>query len=190
MFALGAVGTSAYWTDTATVTGTSINAGSMDLQVAASTAGPWNAVGTGANWTGATHVAVANLTPSESYAFNLGVRNFGDADFTYSATVTQGTSPAWGFSSGVITVQFFRGGGPSTDVTYPIQQDCGVGTSLGPAVAVTNGNSALFNAAEGLNKGANQSLCLRVAMTPAAGNANQGMSGQLRFDFTANQVTS
>jgi len=189
LLVLGAVGTTAYWTDTVVVTGPSIASGSMDLQVAASTGGTWQAVGTGTNWTGATHIAVSNLTPSESYAFPLAVRNVGQANLTFTATLTRGAAPAWGFVDGAITVQVFRGGTPSADTTYPIQQVCSGGTSLGPAVAPTSGNLNVVTG-EALAAGTSQGLCLMVTMVSEATNANQGKSGSLRLDLTATQVTS
>lgn len=190
VFALGATGTAAYWTDTATVTGGTITSGTMDLQVAASSAGPWQAVGTDTDWTAATHIAVNDLTPSESYAYNLTVRNVGAADFRLTATVAQGATPAWGFTPGTITVELFRGGTPSAVSTYPIQQQCSGGVPLGSAVPVTAGNTVVITTPERLDGAASLTLCVKVTMIAGADNTNQDKSGQLRFDFTANQVTS
>lgn len=186
---LGAVGTSAYWTDTVSIAGGRIAAGTMDLQLAQTTAGPWGAVGSGTAYD-ASYLTVSNLAPAEAYAFPIAVRNVGDADFTYSATVTQGASPAWGFTSSAITVQLFAGAPDTTDTTYPIQQSC-AGSPLAAAATVTQGSAAVIAPARRLNAGAvDGQLCVLIAMIPSADNANQGKQGQLRFDFSANQVTS
>jgi predicted ribosomally synthesized peptide with SipW-like signal peptide len=189
LLALGAVGTAAAWTDTAQVDAGAIASGSMDLQVAQTTAGPWSAVGTDAAYA-ATHVTISNLTPSEAYAFPLAVRNVGAADFTYTATVRQGASPAWSFVGDPITVQLFAGTANTTDATYPVQQACG-GTALAPAATVVVGATTVVTTPRRVNKGASDSqLCLLVTMVTSADNANQGKQGQLRLDLTATQVTS
>ncbi|MEZ0580025.1 SipW-dependent-type signal peptide-containing protein [Nocardioides sp. MH1] len=187
--ALGVTSTSAYWTDDAVVPSGQIASGSMDLQVSNDNT-TWGAVGPGTAHS-ATHITVANLTPSEAYAFPLFVRDVGQADFTYTATVTQGASPAWGFVGTPITVQVYAGAPNTTDTTYPIQQSCG-GTALtASAVTVTASSSSVMTAARRIGKGASDAqLCVLVSMVSSATNTNQGKQGQLRFDLTATQVTS
>ncbi|GAA3542121.1 SipW-dependent-type signal peptide-containing protein [Nocardioides daeguensis] len=189
LLAFGAVGTSAYWTDTATVTGSTITSGSMDLQVAQTTAGPWGAVGTDTAYS-ASHITISDLTPSEAYAFPLAVRNVGAADFTYGATATQGASPAWGFVDTPITVQVFAGSPVTTDTTYPIQQTCS-GTQLAAAATVTTGDTTVIPNTRRLDKGVTDAqLCVLVSMVSTADNSNQGKQGQIRLDLAATQVTS
>ncbi|WP_281291020.1 SipW-dependent-type signal peptide-containing protein [Nocardioides antri] len=184
--ALGAVGTSASWTDTASLTTGPLTGGAMDLQLQTATAGV-GAVGLGTNHTEA-EIAAPNLTPSESKAFAFTVRNVGNADFTYGATVTQ--TGTWTFTAGAITVQLFSGGAPSTDTTYPVQEACAGGTPITTAVAVTSTNTVVIPTTRALVKNTNDSLCLVVAMATSADNTNQGKQGTLKLDFTANQVTS
>jgi len=187
---LGAVGTSAYWTDSATVTGGTITSGTMDMQVAQTTAGPWGAMDLGTDYS-AGHIAVSNMVPGGSAAFSLAVQNVGDADFTYTAAVTQGSSQTWGFVSTPITVQLFRGGTPTnSSIGFPPSGTCPGGTSLGPAVTVTNGASQVLTNPERVDHGASEALCVVVAMSPNAVNDNQGKQGQLQFNLTATQVTS
>jgi predicted ribosomally synthesized peptide with SipW-like signal peptide len=183
---LGAVGTSAAWTDTASLTTGPITSGAMDLQLETATAGV-GAVGLGTNHT-ATEIAASNLTPSESKAFAVTVHNVGNANFTYGATVTQ--TGTWTFSAGAITVQLFSGGTPSTDTTYPVQEACTGGTAITTAVTVTSGSTTVIPSTRALSKATNDSLCLVVAMATSADNTNQGKQGTLRFDFSAAQVTS
>jgi predicted ribosomally synthesized peptide with SipW-like signal peptide len=189
VFALGVTGTTAYWTDTATISAGTITAGSMDMQLSNNNSS-WSAVGTGTGHT-AGHIEVPDLTPSESYAFSLYIRNIGDADFNYTATVTRGTSPSWNFTGDPITVQFFKNASPTSDSSYPIQRTCSGGSSLGSAQTVTSGNNSVVPNPERLDQNAaSQTLCVVVAMSSSAGNGNQGKQGQLRFDFSAVQVTS
>ncbi|NYJ01600.1 putative ribosomally synthesized peptide with SipW-like signal peptide [Nocardioides thalensis] len=190
VLALGVAGTTAYWTDTAAVSTGPVTSGAMDLQVAQTTAGPWGAVGTGTAFS-ASHVTVPNLTPSEAYAFPLAVRNVGQADFTYTATVTQGGSPAWTFVGTPIQVQLYAGSPVTVDTTYPVQQTCG-GTALTASpVTVTAGSTIVTSAARRVDAGATDAqLCVLVSMVSTADNANQGRQGQLRFDLSATQVTS
>ncbi|PPF91272.1 hypothetical protein C5C03_00135 [Clavibacter michiganensis] len=177
--------TSAFWTDTSTATTGVITAGIMDLQL--KTTAPVGAVGPGTAYS-ATDIAVANITPSESRSYPVTVKNVGDANFTYSATVTRSTTRAWGFADGSVTVQFFTGVPDSSDVTYPIQQTC-TGTAVTTAQAVSAANSVVVTT-QAVPAGAERALCAVVAMTAAAPNTDQGKSGALRFDFAATQTTS
>lgn len=190
---LGAVGTSAYWTDTATITGGTIQAGKMDLQVAQTTAGPWNSTApSNADWADA-DIAVSNLVPGGSQAFPLAVRNFGDADFKLTSTVKQGTSTGspWGFVGNPIAVHLYRGGIPTNSSTsFPPSGTCQGGSSLGSAATVTASGSPLITTPEPVTHGNSEALCLVVSMDPNAGNDSQGASGQLSFLFKADQVTS
>jgi hypothetical protein len=177
----------AYWSDTATVQGGTLTSGSMDMQLSANGT-TWGAIGLGTAFDDSAVITASNLTPSESYAFTLSLRNVGQADFTYSATVSQGST--WTFVSTPITVRFFAGGTPSTDTTYPLQHTCSGGTALGSVTTVGASATGVFTAARRLNAASSDQLCLEVAMATAADNTNQGQSGILRFDFAATQVTS
>lgn len=185
VFALGAVGTSAYWTDTATITGGTITSGSMDLQLQTPSSASWVHVGSGTSATDAT-LAIGNLTPNEYHAFDVAARNVGNADFTYTATVAQAGS--WTYVNTPITVQFFTGGRVGAeDTSYPIQETCS-GTALA-TVPVAAGPTTVIPSRP-LALGASEQLCVRVGMVQDATDTNQNKSGQLRFDFTATQVTS
>ncbi|MEX0428698.1 hypothetical protein AB3X52_13800 [Nocardioides sp. DS6] len=183
--ALTTNGSWAFWTDSSTVTGGALTAGTMDLQL--QTTNPNGAVGLATAYS-ASDIAVSGLTPSEARAFPVTVKDVGNADFTYAATVTQGTSPSWGYAAGDITVRFYAGTPDTSDTTYPIQQTCG-GTALTAAVAVGTSGTTVIPSRR-LAAGASESLCVVVTMATTASNADQGQSGSLRFDFTATQVTS
>lgn len=188
VLALGAVATSASWSDTATVTSGPIGSGTMDLQlqVPRSTT-TWELVGTGGSLTD-TSLAISDLTPGESQAFNLAARNVGQPTLTYSATVSQ-ASP-WSYSGDPIQVRFYAGAVARATNTsaYPRSGSCS-GTALGAAVTVTSAPVAVV-AARTLVAGAGEQLCVVVSMVTAAANDNQGRTGTLKLDFAAAQVTS
>lgn len=183
--ALSSGATSAFWTDTSAATTGAITSGAMDLQL--QTTNPTGAQGLGTAYD-ASDIAVTAITPAESRAFPITVKNVGDANFTYSATVTRSTSRAWGFADGSITLQLFTGTPDKSDTTYPVQQTCS-GTALTAAQLVGTGNTTIAPN-QSLAAGGSRTLCAVVAMVTAAPNSDQGKSGVLRVDVSAAQVTS
>lgn len=178
----GSIGTYAYWSDTAVVSGGPITSGAMDLQF--DTTG---AVGTGANYA-KTAITWSNLAPGERKAFDLSVKNVGNPPFTYVATATRGVSPTWTFSGTPITVQVYSGTAVA-DTTYP-QQDTCTGASLGTAQAVDATNKSVITTAQEIPAGGTQGLCIVVGLDQAADNLNQGKTGSIALTFTASQKTS
>lgn len=183
--ALSSGATSAFWTDTSAATTGTITSGAMDLQL--QTTNPAGAQGPGTAYE-ASDIAVTAITPAESRAFPVTVKNVGDAAFTYSATVTRSTSRAWGFADGSITFQLFTGNPDKSDTTYPVQQTCS-GTALAAAQPVGAGNITIAPT-QSLSAGGSRTLCAVVAMITAAPNSDQGKSGVIRIDVSAAQVIS
>lgn len=176
----GSLGTLATWTDTAELAAGTITSGTMDLQLDAG-----GAVGTGTGHQRA-DISWDGLTPGERKAFDLSVHNAGDPPFTYSAAATRGASPAWTYVGTPITVQLFTGTA-EPDSTYPQQDGCS-GGPLGPARNVDGSSQPLLDAAMRLEAGANDQLCLVVGLAEDADNQNQGRTGSLALDFTADQA--
>jgi hypothetical protein len=185
IIALSSGVTSAFWTDTSAATTGIISSGTMDLQL--QTTNPTGAQGIGTTYD-ADDITVSAITPAESRAFPVTVKNVGSANFTYTATATRSTARAWGFADGSITLQLFTGTPDTSDVTYPIQQTCS-GTALTTAQPVGNGNTTVIPT-QSLAAGGSRTLCAVVTMSTAAPNTDQGKSGALRLDVTAAQVTS
>lgn len=184
---LGAVGTSAFWTDTATVNAGTVTSGTMDLQLQVPRSTTiWEVVGTGGSVTDTT-LAVGNLAPGESQAFNLAARNVGQPTFTYTALVAQ--AGTWTFVNNPIQVRFFAGATARASNTsaYPRTGTCS-GTALGTGPVTVTPESSLVIPARTLASGASEQLCLVVSMVLAAANDNQGRTGSLRLDFSATQV--
>ncbi len=80
---MGGVGTLAFWTDTATTTGTTISAGHLDLTDGACGAG-WVLDG-GTPYTNQVLVPGDTLTKSCSYTLDIAGAHFTTADFTVAA---------------------------------------------------------------------------------------------------------
>lgn len=176
----GSIGTFAFWTDTAQVNTGSISSGKMDLQF--DTGG---AAGTGTAYS-RSNITWSGLAPNERKAFNLQVNNVGNPPFTYTATATRGATPAWTFVGTPITVQFFTGTAVA-DTTYPQQDSCN-GAPIGAVQNVDGTNKSVITTPRQLAAGANENVCIVIGLASSATNDNQGKTGSIALDFTANQV--
>jgi predicted ribosomally synthesized peptide with SipW-like signal peptide len=188
-----AMGTMAYWTDTATVDSGSITAGSMDLQLQTPASGSsWVHQGAGTTTTDAV-LTISNLTPGESQAFNFAARNVGRPPFTYQATVARGGT--WTFvdsaGGGPVTVRFYAGASAraSNTSTYPRAGTC-TGTAQAAGAVRVGASSATVVPTRPLASGASEQLCVVVAMAADAVTANQGRQGTIQLAFVATQATS
>lgn len=182
LLGFGSIGTYAYWSDSAVVSGGAITSGRMDLQFDTD-----GAVGNGTGYA-KTSITWSGLAPNERKSFNLTVKNVGNPPFTYVATVTRGTTPAWTFVGTPITVQVYSGTAVP-DATYP-QQDTCTGAALGTAQAVDGTNKSLLTNAQEIAAGGSQPICIVVGLDAAADNQNQAKTGSVSLTFTANQKTS
>lgn len=192
LLVLGAVGTTAYWTDEAIVNGGTISAGTMDLQLQTPSSGTtWLHQGTGTSTTDTT-LAIANLTPGESQAFDFAARNVGNTPFTYQTSVAR--AGTWGFvdsaSGSPITVRFYAGASAraSNDPAYPRSGTC-TGTAQGAGDERVGPTPSTVVPSRPLATGSSEQLCVVVAMAGDAVTANQGQQGSLQLTFTAAQVT-
>lgn len=175
----GSLSTFAYWTDTATISGGTLQSGSMDMQFDTN-----GAVGIGTNYS-RNNISWSGLAPGERKSFALTVRNVGNPVFTYSATGTRGTSPAWTFTGTPITVQLFTGT-PVPDTTYPQVDGCS-GASIGEAQPIDATSKNLITTPRDLAGGGSEALCVVVGIASNADNANQSKTGSVALNFTANQ---
>lgn len=176
LLGFGSIGTHAYWSDNAAVSGGAITAGQMDLQFDTN-----GAVGLGTAYTKST-MTWSGLAPNERKAFPLTVKDVGTPPMTYSATVTRGST--WSFTDPAITVQVFAGS-PVADNTYPQQDSCS-GSAIGTQQIVGSDTKVVIPP-RSLSPGSPHDLCIVVGVASNATNANQGKSGSVRLDFTANQ---
>lgn len=176
----GSIGTYAYWTDTAQVNTGTITSGRMDLQFDAG-----GAAGTGTAYSRG-NITWNGLAPGERKAFNLQVNNVGNPPFTYTASVTRGTSPGWTYVGSPVTVQLFTGNAVPKN-TYPQQDTCS-GGAIGGVQTVDETNKQLITNPRSLTAGGNEGLCVIVGLASTATNDNQGKTGSLALNFSANQT--
>ena len=164
VFGLGAVGTLAYWTDDATLTGGTFTAGTLDIKLSGADNNP-------AAFT--TDFAMSNMQPGDSKAASVSVQNAGSLDFTYTAT---GTAP--GALNSTLVFRVVPGGtvsgGTCTGGTETFNSTMGVDTP----VITTN---------RPLASGANESFCVSASI-PSGATTGQGLSTTASFTFNAKQV--
>lgn len=176
--ALGSVtslATYASWNDTASVAGTTITSGSLDLKV--------DDLDTLPSWS---PLSMTNLAPGESTAASLTVRNAGTTPFTLTAT---------GSASGadllpVVNLTVVVGGTATTDDLYPRTETCNGGTQVysGTLAGAPTVLPASANLAPTTGGGTAQ-VCLVATLPSTAGNQNglQNKSWVPTFTFTATQ---
>lgn len=170
VFGLGAVGTLAYWTDTAALASGTFTAGSLDIKLGSPAPGVDN---NPAQFT--TDFAMTNMQPGDSRAAHVAVRNSGTVGFTYTASgVTSG-----GTLASLLTFKVVPGG------TLSGTTDCtGTSTFNGTMAATQNVISTNRPLAGG---GGTESFCV-VATLPTGTTTGQGTSATATFTFDAKQV--
>lgn len=172
VFGLGAVGTLAYWTDSATLAAGTFTSGTLDIKLNGSD-------GTAANPASfTTSLALANMQPGNSKAAVVNVQNAGNIDFTYTATGLAGGALAPFLSFNVRVGGSVAGTGSS--------QTCTGGTSFFTGT-LTASSQPVIAANQPLNAGANGDVCVSATL-PTAEAGGQGLSTTSTFSFAAKQV--
>lgn len=172
VLAVGATGTFAYWTDSATIDGTTFTAGTIDLQV------------NGANSPTYTTLNLATMIPGNSMAGTLVVRNNGNVPLKYTAT----SSAAPAVLSGALVVkatsdQYTSGTAPS--MTCAGSALAGAATTLGGATA-----APLLATGRKLLPGDSETICLQVTLPANADPNLQGKTSAVSFTFTGSSDLS
>lgn len=165
VFGLGAVGTLAYWTDSAALAGGNFTAGTLDIKLSGADNNP-------AAFT--TNFTMLNMQPGDSKAASVSVQNAGSLAFTYTAT---GTAP--GALNTTLVFRVVPGGTVSG------------GTCTGGTETFNNqltaGNTGVITANRPLAAGANESFCVSASI-PSTATTGQGLSTTASFTFNAKQV--
>lgn len=192
LVALGVATTSAYWTDSATVTGGTISSGSLDI-TAGPTTGAEHLTGTGpSNWD-FTALSITDMIPNESVARTLVVRNSGTAPLRFNATVRSTTGDLTSGTSG-LQVQVFDQASSATNTGTQAGGDR-TGTCTGTQrysgyVSVT-ASASIFPADIDLpTTGASRTLCVRAWLDQAAPNTLQGRSTNVQLTLSAVQLSA
>lgn len=169
VLAFGGQGTFAYWTDTATVTGTGFTSGTLDLTVDQQQGTPTAYA--------KSELTMSAMVPGESAAAAMTLRNVGNADFRWTPTVS--TS---GPLAGALVVDLYLGGAVTGSATgYPRQQGCS-GTLL------TTGTATRLNIGSVGQTG--QTLCAKVTLPTSVGDGlqNQTVASSVSIVINASQV--
>lgn len=166
---LGAVGTLAYWTDAATLTGGTFQAGTLDIKLGGADNDPTAFT---------TSFAMSNMQPGDSKSATVAVQNAGSLDFTYTATGTA--------TGGLASSLVFRvvPGGTSTGTA------CTGGTQTYNAALSTTATGVITAnrpLARSGQPGDSESFCV-VATIPTGTTTGQGLSATAAFTFSAKQV--
>lgn len=189
--ALAVTSTSAYWTDTGTVSGATVTSGTLDL-----TAGPTTGAeflgGTGPNSWNSGLLAVSDLTPGESTASAFVVRNSGTAPLRFNAKVRSTTNDLTSGTVG-LQIQVYDNGAASNSGTQAAGNRSGscTGTLAFTGFVSTTSSADVFGTAIALTTtGATRNVCLRALLSSSAPNALQDKSTQVVLDLSAAQVNA
>lgn len=177
---MGGLGTQAFWTDAATVTGDTVQSGSLTMTVNGQDTDTytWAALG------------ISQLAPGESRAAVLTIANTGTTPFRISGTGTPHASSDGGLRSKMrFTV---RVGGSLTntpDNTYPRTEQCSGGTVTYDSVLTNPGPDTV--AAGGLYSdvavAGSLAVCVQATLESNSDNSVQGKQMIPVFVFTATQ---
>ncbi|MBC7630673.1 TasA family protein [Aeromicrobium sp.] len=166
VFGFGAVGTLAYYTDNATLTGGTFTAGTLDIKLDGVNNNP-------AGFT--TSFAMNNMQPGDSKSASVSVQNAGSLAFTYTAT---GTAP--GGLAPSLVFRVFAGGTFSGST-------CTGGTETFPAAPLGTSNTSVITANRLMAAGGTEMFCVTATM-PVGTTTGQGLSTTASFTFNAKQV--
>ncbi|AOW92869.1 hypothetical protein BFN03_09760 [Rhodococcus sp. WMMA185] len=165
VFGLGAIGTLAAWSDTATATSGVFSTGSIDLQLDGEQGNP-------DAYAFAT-LTKENMSPGERVAAELPVENTGTTPFNY-------TMLAAASSSDLAPHMVFKVTNGTSDGEL-----CS-GDRLGPDTWLVEGDSVdPFDGPRTLAPGQSENLCIQMRLHPDAPNSAQNKSVQVSFNFNA-----
>lgn len=172
VLAASATGTFAYWTDTATVSGTTISSGSIDLMV-----------NNQQSDSAFTTMALSNMVPGNSAAGVITVRNNGASPLTYY--VDGAATNADGKGLGAAMVVKVTGDGSRSGSTPNF-------TCAGAALANT-GTAFSANLVQSANPrqlaaGASETLCVQATLPSGASASLQNATTNVSFTFNASQL--
>lgn len=179
VLAAAATGTYAYWTDSATVSGSTISSGSIDLKVNG-TAG--NRLDSDTSYT---QLNFTGLTPGGSAAGVITVRNNGLSPLTYSVAGAATNADGKGLGAALVV-----------KVTGDATRSAGTGSNFvcsGPALPNTGtafaANLVSSTTPRQLAAGTEETLCIQATLpSGTTGTGLQNASTAVSFAFTASQI--
>lgn len=183
------VGTTAYWTDTATIQSGSISSGTLDLTVGTTAANSTNLPGQGGTYQ-YSELTVANLVPGESIARPFAVRNSGTVSFSYNAGISTANNNLVSTGSG-LRVQIHVDSTPTETGSEAAGNR--VGTCSGPvisdqAVSTSTQTVTIHPTNQVLAPGVTRIYCARILLVGTSPNSLQGQSTTLIIGLNATQL--
>ncbi|SDD14740.1 SipW-dependent-type signal peptide-containing protein [Rhodococcus tukisamuensis] len=163
---LGAIGTLAAWSDSATATSGVFSTGSVDLQLNNDPGNP-------------TAYAFASLTktnmmPGNSVAATLPVQNKGTVPFSYTMVANSTSSTLAPYLKVLVSTGTSNG------------TACSGGTVIANNLALTSGGSTnVIPTGRALNNGASETLCFQVTLDPSVLTSEQNKTVSTSFNFNA-----
>ncbi|MGX1770235.1 TasA family protein [Dietzia sp. NPDC055343] len=165
VFGLGAVGTMAYWTDTATMTTGTFSVGaSLDLQVNGSKSYNWPLTASG-------------MMPGDTVASTLIVQNKGGVTFNYTAKVNSSGDHAL---APYMTLKAFSGASVSAN-------KCTNGTAIGSATLQVGSARDLVTSARPLSVEGAETLCFEAQLSNAVSKTVSNQAVKAIVEFTATE---
>jgi predicted ribosomally synthesized peptide with SipW-like signal peptide len=165
---VGATGTFAAWTDSVTVSGTSITTGTIDLKV--------NSLD---NVAGYTTMNIANMVPGNTTAGVLTVKNSGTAPLKYyldaSASNADGKGLGAALTAKVTADAATTGSSPAVA--------CNGAALSGSGSAFSTGLLGSAASPRLLAAGASETLCIQATLPTSAGSSLQGATTNITFTF-------
>lgn len=183
LFGFGAIGTSAYWTDQATLASTTFTSGSLDLKL------DGNLPGQGGSYT-KTSLALGDMIPGESVAVTVAVQNVGTVGFKYTAKAYNTGGLASGLRWTVVANSTASNGG--TAAAGNRAGSCSSGTTTASAVTLSTSSGSpttVIGTPRTLANSISENVCLIAALASSADNSLQGQSATGTVVFDAVQVT-
>lgn len=188
-----AVGTSAFWADNATFTTGKIEAGSLDLQLGgrnpATGVVEWSAVGLNQDWNYSV-LQLDNVSPGESVAMELHVRNVGSTPLTFTGIGSSTTNDLTPY----LTATTRLGGVASNTGTREAVNrtgTCSAGTATwwnDHPLSTTTRVVTPSNAPVTLAANAQIQVCMLAGLISTTPNSFQGKSTTIQVALSAKQV--
>lgn len=174
---LATTGTWAAWSDSATVSGTTISTGTLDLKVGTTVGNAADSLST------FTTMNQAMLLPGSTTAGVLTVVNAGTTAFTYSTDAVASNADGKGLGAAFVVkvtgAGAVTGSGPTATCA---------GASLAGTGTAFTADFVSSSAPRQLAAGASETLCIQATLPASASNALQGATTDVTFNFAANQL--
>lgn len=166
---VGATGTFAAWTDSATVSGTSISTGTIDLHANG-----------GESDTGYTTMNITGMVPGNTTAGVVTVSNSGTAPLKYYVDASTSNGDGKGLGA-ALTAKVTA----DTATTGSVPSKTCAGTALsGAGTTFTTGLLGSAGSPRLLAAGASETLCIQATLPTTAGTSVQGATTNITFTFT------